>query len=74
MGKGGVKMKHDKISFAREYCLCRRIPYRIKGEALFINGYQVCFSLYNLDYSDILKMIDTAVIYDKYGRYENSAK
>ena len=60
---------HDVISFTREYCRCRRIPYRIKGEALFINGRQVCFSLLNLDYHYIITMIDNAVIYDSFGRY-----
>lgn len=60
---------HDKISFTREYCKCRRIPYRIKGEALFIHGKQICFSLFNLDYHHIITMIDNRVIYDSFGWY-----
>lgn len=60
---------HDKISFTREYCKIRHIPYRIKGEALFIHGRQICYSLYNLDYHYIIDMIDNTVIYDSFGRY-----
>lgn len=63
-------MEHNKISFAREYCRCRRIPYRIKKEALFINRRQICFSLLNLSYSNIIAIIDNAVIYDSYGWYK----
>lgn len=57
-------MAHDKISFTREYCNCRRIPYRIKGESLYIWNFkynQVCYSLYNHSYADIMKMIDDNV-------------
>ena len=57
-------MIHDKISFTAEYCRCRNIPYRIKREALFINRKQVCFSLYNLTYEDIIRMIDKFCVYD----------
>jgi hypothetical protein len=59
--------KHDKISFTREYCLCRRIPYRIVQEHLIIGGYNVCFSLYNLPYKEIIDMIDKFVEYNEYG-------
>lgn len=62
--------RHDKISFAREYCRCRRIPYRVKGEALFIDGWQVCFSLLNLPYAEIVTMIDNECCYDSYGHFE----
>ena len=65
--------KHDKISFTREYCRCRGIPHRVKGEALFIDGWQVCFSLLNLDYTDIIKMIDNECYYDNFGRFEATA-
>lgn len=61
---------HDKISFTREYCKCRGIPYRVKGEALFIDGFQVCFSLLNLDYTAIIAMIDGECYYDQFGRFE----
>ena len=57
-------MKHDKITFTREYCLARRIPYKIKREALFIDGVQFCYSLYNLTYADIVNCIDSFVKYD----------
>ncbi len=55
---------HDKLTFTAEYCRARRIPYRIKNEALFINKYQVCYSLYNLTYKDIIVMIDNVCFYD----------
>lgn len=59
---------HNKITFAREYCLCRRIPYRIKAEALYIKRcgkyQQICFSLYNLTHVDIIRVIDGACEYD----------
>lgn len=57
-------MSHNKISFVREYCQCRRIPYRIKGEALFIGGKQVMFSIYNLTYKELINVIDDACEYD----------
>lgn len=69
--KGIVIMKnHDKISFTREYCRCRGIRYRVKGEALFLGGTQVCFSLLNLDYTAIIAMIDAECHYDQFGRFE----
>lgn len=55
---------HDKLTFTAEYCRSRRIPYRIKREALFIAKRQICFSLYNLTYIDIINMIDNACEYD----------
>lgn len=61
---------HDKISFTREYCRCRRIPYRVKGEALFIDGWLVCASLLKLDYPAIINMIDSECCYDHLGRFE----
>ena len=55
---------HSKLTFTAEYCRARRIPFRIKGEYLSINGKQVCHSLYNLTYHDIISMIDNECIYD----------
>ena len=59
---------HNKITFAAEYCRCRNIPYRVKREALFIKKsgayVQLCYSLYNLTYADIITMIDGACAYD----------
>lgn len=49
---------HDKLTLAAEYCRCIRVSYRIKGEALFIGGKQVCFSLYNIPFIEIVPMID----------------
>lgn len=57
-------MEHNKLTFTAEYCRVRRIPYRIKKEALFINGRQICYSLYNLTYIDIINMIDKECQYD----------
>ena len=56
--------EHNKLTFTAEYCRARRIPYSIKREALFINKKQICFSLYNLPYSEIITMIDNACEYD----------
>lgn len=69
-------MTHDKISFTREYCRCRRIPYRIKGETLYIGDFkfnEVCYSLYNHSYADIMKMIDNEVYYNEFGFYDGMA-
>lgn len=66
-------MLHNKVSFVRKYCLCRRIPYQIKGEALFIGGRkhknQVCFSIYNHTYRELLDIVDEACVYDDYGNF-----
>ncbi len=52
--------EHDKITFAKEYCLCRRIPYRFKGEQLEIGKEKrsVIFSVYNIPYTEIPKTIN----------------
>jgi len=60
---------HNKLTFTAEYCRARRIPYRIKHEALFIAGRQIYYSLYNLTYGDILKMIDEHCIYDDVSQF-----
>lgn len=60
---------HDKISFAREYCRCRRIPYRIIRESLYIAGRYVCYSLYNIPYREIVEMIDNSCEYDENGYF-----
>lgn len=59
--------EHNKITFAKEYCLCRRIPYKFKGEQLTIGegGNSISFfSVYNFTYADLIKTIDQYVIYD----------
>ena len=58
-------MEHNKLTFTAEYCRARRIPYKIKGEALFIEKHHVCFSLYNFTYANIIQMIDKLVYYDE---------
>ena len=60
---------HNKISFVREYCRCRRIPYRINHEALYIDKHYFCYSVYNLTYSEIIQAIDKACIYDSTTTY-----
>ena len=57
-------MEHNKLTFTAEYCRARRIPYSIKHEALFIGKVQVCYSLYNLTYANIIDMIDKFCMYD----------
>ena len=57
--------QHDKISFVRENCRCRRIPYRIAHETLYIAGKYFCYSVYNLTYLDIVQAIDNVCVYDE---------
>ena len=57
--------QHNKISFVREYCRCRRIPYRIVCETLYIAGEYVCYSVYNLTYSALVQAIDKVCVYDE---------
>lgn len=64
---------HDKVTFVREYCLCRRIPYRFVGNfgQLIIGnsnvGADCIYSVYNLPYSELVSTIDSMVQYDEYG-------
>ena len=63
---------HDKITLAREYCLCRKIPYKFHGEQLVIgdkNGKDVIFSVYNFTYTELIAVIDRMVEYDDFGWY-----
>lgn len=64
---------HDKISFTREYCRCRRIPYIFNREVLVIDGFRVCYSIYNIQYAEIVQMIDKSVNYNEMGFYESLA-
>ncbi len=65
MGKvSDIMVDHNKLTFTAEYCRSRRIPYSIKGEALFIDKKQICFSLYNFTYIAIINMIDKTCVYD----------
>ena len=60
---------HNKISFVREYCHCRRIPYKITHEALYIDKHYFCFSVYNLTYLELIQEIDKACVYDNITTY-----
>lgn len=62
--------RHNKITFVREYCLARRIPYKIKNESLYINGHFILYSVYNLPWLELMQIIDNAVVYDDYGYYK----
>lgn len=70
-------MQHDKVSFIQEYCRCRGIPHQIKNEALFIGKgimkKQVCFSVYNLPYRELMDVVDSSCVYDEYGFYQEEA-
>jgi len=58
-------MNHNKVSFTREYCQCRKIPYRItRAEGLTIAGSHAIYSLYNLTYGEIVQAIDEMCEYD----------
>ena len=65
-------MSHNKETFVKEYCLCRRIPYKLKGETLYINKQPVIFSVYNLTYQDLLKTIDNWCEYDSNTCFKNT--
>lgn len=66
---------HNKTTFAKEYCLCRRIPYKFKGEQLTIGdmktygGSLSIFSVYNYTYHDLIDVIDYHTEYDALGHY-----
>jgi len=53
---------HNILTFTAEYCKCIHIKHQIKREALLIltNGryIQICYSLYNLTYVNIIDMIN----------------
>ena len=53
-------MSHNKITFAKEYCLCRRIPYRMKGEQMIIgrDRKEVIYSVYNFTYDELVRVIN----------------
>ena len=58
-------MNHNKVSFTREYCQCKKIPYRItRNEGLTIAGSHAIYSLYNLTYGEIVRTIDEMCEYD----------
>lgn len=53
-------MSHNKITFAKEYCLCRRIPYKMKGEQMIIgrDRKEVIYSVYNFTYDELVRVIN----------------
>ena len=70
--------EHNKITFVKEYCKCRRIPCRFKGEQFIIGnpkekfGSVTYFSAYTFSYSDLIREIDRFVEYDEYGYYKGT--
>ena len=58
-------MRHNKESFVREYCLARKIPYRLVKEQLYVDGNYCCYNVYNLTYADLLVAIDNMITYDE---------
>lgn len=67
--------QHNKITFAKEYCLCRHIPYKFEGERLIIgrgdryeDGFSL-FSVYNFTYAELIKCIDEYIEYDPVTTY-----
>lgn len=68
--------EHNKITFVKEYCKCRRIPCRFNGEKFTIGNpkEKFCsvtyFSAYNFSYPDLVREIDRFVEYDDYGYYK----
>ena len=60
---------HNKLTFTAEYCRCRRIPYKIIGDSLYINKQMIYRNLYYLSYSDIIGMIDKVCNYDNESTY-----
>lgn len=62
-------MTHDKISFTREYCRCRRIPYHFDKESLYIDNHYICYSIFNIPYTEIVPLVDKHVAYDSLGFY-----
>lgn len=66
---------HNKITFAKEYCLCRKIPYKFSGEQLTIgdmetyNGTVSIFSVYSFTYKDLIEIIDRYTEYNEFGDY-----
>lgn len=72
-------MSHNKETFAREYCLARRIPYKLHNEGLVIKSpdghyMQVCFSVYNLTYKDLIEEIDRCCEYNPTTTYFERCK
>ena len=68
---------HDKVTLVREYCLCRKIPYRVLGgdlgQVVIGNkdvGTDVIYSIYNIPWAEIIQTIDGMVVYDDFGRFE----
>ena len=54
-----IMAEHNKITFVKEYCKCRRIPCRFRGESFDIGDIKVKFgsihyySAYNFSYTSI---------------------
>lgn len=62
-------VEHNKITVVREYCLARHIPYSIKGEALYINGYCQMFSVYNIPWAELIQTVNKNVVFNDAGYF-----
>lgn len=63
---------HNQLSFIREYCLCRRIPYKFHGETLVVGTKEHSFfiySVFNFTYVDLIRIIDNKVEYNNFGYF-----
>jgi len=63
------------MSFVKEYCQARKIPYKIQGEGICIGDMKTyegtfsIFSVYNFTYNQLINTIDKYIDYDKFERY-----
>lgn len=63
---------HNKITFTKEYCLCRRIPHKFHNETLIIGEkptYKTIYSVYNFTYADLIAEVDKLCEYDAVTTY-----
>ena len=56
--------RHNKRTFVMEYCRCRKIPYRLKGDSVVVKGQVICPSVNLFTYRDLLDLIDSACVYE----------
>lgn len=67
--------EHNKVTLVREYCLARKIPYKLVGEHLYLGSMKTdgrvvsFFSVYNFPWNELLGAIDAHVEYNEFGDY-----
>lgn len=65
--------EHNQVTVVKEYCLARRIPYKIgNNEQLLIGkgkNKQCIFCIYNIPWKELFSTIDRFVEYDEYGHF-----